>query len=270
MVGLPCIAAFVPIFGADLHEEIPPLPPVPVPHLVLWFIYGIGSPNTSRVDMSVRTPIGAIACRGHDAGPWIPHLPIPVTSMLLLPAVMAGSSSKCEFGAGSVKVGKAGYPAAVGLLYVLGPQLHCNPAPCFTGWAVSIINMTVRAGFGFADFVGSMVAAMYDVIVGYAVSAITGAAGDYIAGLVLKSLPVGLLQVLFEVFGKDLVKAYAGLGVGELLGGPMGWSPSWSAYSLATKFGLLPTADDRYNTARDLTERAEKLSSQVFDELFGE
>jgi len=36
-------------------KELPPLPVAAVPHVVLWFIYGIRqAPNTSRVEMSVR------------------------------------------------------------------------------------------------------------------------------------------------------------------------------------------------------------------------
>jgi hypothetical protein len=290
MVGLPCIAAFMPIVGCDFHKELPPLPVAPVPHVVLWFIYGIGNPNTSRVEMSVRTPIGAMACRGHDAGPFVGHIPIPPISAVMLPAVLAGSGSKCEFGAGSVKVGSHGYPAAVGLLFVIGPQLHCNDlpipglnptCPCFTGFTISILNLTVRAGFSLADFVASMAAAYYDIIVTAAIAFVAGKIGDVVGktvgGLVLASLPVGFAQLVFAIVAPDIISTYMGTLVGWAIGTPLGWSPSWSLYSKVTtekKDGgwgkIVPTGDDTFDAVHSGTEHAEKVTSQVFNELFGE
>jgi hypothetical protein len=289
MVGLPCIAAFMPIFGCDFHKELPPLPPVPVPHAVVWFIYGIGSAATARIEMSVRTPVGAIACRGHDAGPFVGHIPIPVTSAAMLPIVLAGSGSKCEFGAGSVKVGSNGYPAAVGLLFVIGPQLHCNDLPIpglnptcpgFTGFNLSILNLTVRAGFGLGDFIASMAAAYYDMLVTAAISFVAGKIGDKISnvvgGMIMKCLPVGFAQIAFAIIAPNVLPSYIGQFVGWAMGTPLGWSPSWSLYSKLTtepKDGgwgtFVPTGDDTYDAARRTTVRAQNTSAQVYNELFG-
>lgn len=289
MVGLPCIAAFMPIFGCDFHKELPPLPAVPVPHVVVWFIYGIGSPATSRVEMTVRSPIGALAGRGHDAGPFVGHIPIPPTSCAMLPIVLAGSGSKCEFGAGSVKLGSNGYPAAVGLLFAIGPQLHCNDLPIpglnptcpgFTGFDLSILNLTVRAGFGLADFIGSMAGAYYDILATAAIAFVAGKIGDgigkVVGGLVMECLPVGFAQLAFAIIAPDILSSYLGQFVGWAIGSPLGWSPSWSLYSKLTtekKDGgwgkYVPTGDDAYDAARNTTTRAEKASAQVFDELFG-
>ncbi len=289
MVGLPCVAAFMPIFGCDFHKELPPFPPVPVPHVVVWFIYGIGSQNTSRIEMSVRTPIGAIACRGHDAGPFVGHIPIPPTSCAFLPLVLIGSGNKCEFGAGSVKIGSAGYPAAVGLLFAIGPQLDCNDLPIpglnptcpgFTSFNLSILNLTVRAGFGLADFIASMAASYYDSLVTAGIAFASGWLGgklaDSIGGLVLKCLPIGFAQLVFAILGPEIISAVLGTGVGLLAGGPMGWAPSWSAYSKLTTekkdggwHNVLPTGDNTYDTARGITQSAENVTAQVFQELFG-
>jgi hypothetical protein len=203
---------------------------------------------------------------------------------------VAGSGSKCEFGAGSVKVGSHGYPAAVGLLFAIGPQLHCNDLPIpglnptcpgFTGFTISLLNLTVRAGFGLADLVASMAAAYYDIFVTAAIAFVAGKIGDEIGktigGLVLSSLPVGYMQLAFAVVGPNILPTYLGTMVGWAIGTPLGWSPDWSLYSKLTnekKDGgwgrIVPTGDDTFNAARSATEHAENVSSQVFNELFGE
>lgn len=256
---------------------------------MVWFIYGIGSPATSRVEMSVRTPVGAIACRGHDAGPFIGHIPIPVASCALLPIVLAGSGSKCEFGAGSVKVGASKYPAAVGLFFAIGPQLHCNDLPVpglnptcpgFTGFSLTILNFTVRAGFGLADFIASMAAAYYDILVTAAISFVAGKIGqgisNVVGAMVLECLPVGFAQLAFAIIAPEVLSSYFGQFVGWGIGTPLGWSPSWSLYSKLTtekKDGgwgkYVPTGDDAYDSARGATEGAQKVAKQVVDEMFG-
>jgi hypothetical protein len=292
MVGLPCIAAFMPIFGLDFHKELPPLPPVPIPHVVVWFIYGIGAESTSRIEMSVRTPIGAIACRGHDAGPLVGHIPIPPISCAFLPVVLAGSGSKCEFGAGSVKIGSSGYPVAVGLFFAIGPQLHCNDLPIpglnptcpgFTGFNLSILNLTVKAGFSLADLIASMAASLYDIAVTAGLAFLGGKIGDAIGnivgGLILKCIPVGFIQLAFAIIAPDVLSAYIGQLANFAIGGPLGWAPDAALYANVTTeptpenhvWGghYLPNGDDTYDAARGATERAQKTSAQVYNELFG-
>lgn len=289
MVGLPCVASFMPIFGCDFHKELPPFPPVPVPHVVVWFIYGIGSPATSRIEMSVRTPIGAMACRGHDAAPFVGHIPIPPTSCAFLPLVLIGSGNKCEFGAGTVKVGSGGYPAAVGLLFAIGPQLDCNDLPIpglnptcpgFTSFSLSILNLTVRAGFGLADFLASMAAAFYDIVVTAGIAFVSGWVGGKLAsaigGLVLKCLPVGFAQLVFAILGPEILSAVDGTGVALVMGGSLGWVPSWFLYSKLTtekKDGgwgkVLPTGDDTFDAVHGTTQHAQRVTAQVVEELFG-
>jgi hypothetical protein len=261
-VGLPCIAAYMPIIGLDVHNEIPPLPPVLTPHLTVWFIQGINAANTSRVVPTVKSPIGPLVGRNHDAAPFVIH--ISFGGWLLWPVVMAMTSSKCEWGVGSVQIGSSKYPTAIGLLFVLGPQLHCQDFPVppwFTGHALSILNLTVRAGFTLADFVGSLLGALHDIAVGYLINFINGklakGATALVGGLIMRVLPVGAAQIAFALVGPFFLEAYLGVGTGLALGGPLGWSPSWSVYSRLTaprdQGGLgLPTGDNAFNWGRGL------------------
>jgi hypothetical protein len=263
-VALPCIAEYMPILGLDIHMEIPPFPtPAPIPHLVLFLIRGFRSQNTSRAVLSVISPIGPLVGRNHDAAPLVAHIPIPLPSILLLPVVMAGTSSKCEFGAGSVKLGKSGYPAAIGLLFVVGPQLHCNEVcPLPTGVVISGLNFSVRAGFGWADLLGSLAGMLYDIAVGWAIAKLNGLLAKGLTSVigrgVMALLPAGFAQIAFAIVGPPFLEAYVGIGTGFALGGPMGWAPSWSLYSRATTpksaggWGLIPAGDDAYNWGRGL------------------
>lgn len=262
-VALPCIAEYMPIIGLDFHKEIPPLPPAPIPHLVLFLIRGIRAANTSRAEPTVTSPIGPLVGRNHDAAPLVIHIPMPLASILLLPVVMAGTSSKCEFGAGSVKLGKNGYPTAVGLLWVVGPQLHCNEVcPLPTGVTLSGLNFSVRAGFGLADLVGSLAGMLHDIAVGWAIAKLNGLLAKLLTSVVgrgvMALLPVGPAQLMFAIAGPAFLEAYIGAGTALVLGGPMGWAPSRSIYSRATTprsqggWGLIPGGDDAYNWGRGL------------------
>jgi hypothetical protein len=242
MSDAPLLAEGMVIVGLDVHNAYPPMPPAAVPHFVSWALGGIRSPRTSRAALptvppnhsSVMTPGGAVVARGHDAGPLIPHVPM-AGGPLLVPAVMATSSSKCEFGVGSVKV--AAGPVAVGVRKSVGLQLHCqNEWPLPTGIVVCVVNSSVVADFREVDAMASLYAMVLDSAVQYVVNQLTGAIASGLESLALDLLlPLGFEAVaLIALCGGPLIHSLLSMAIGDVLGGPTGWAPSWSLYTKAT------------------------------------
>jgi hypothetical protein len=265
VIDAPLLAEGMMIIGRDTHKAYPPMPPAPVPHFVSWALGGIRSPNTSRAALPiippnhpmVLTPGGAVVGRGHDAAPMIPHVPMG-GGPLLVPAVMAASSSKCEFGVGSVKV--ASGPVAVGALKIIGLQLHCqDPIPPLpTGTVVCVVNSTVVADFTVVDALASLYAMVMDIAVQFLINQLTSAIASVIEEVAFDLLfPLAPEAVaLIGIFGGPVIDSLLSVGIGDLLGGPMGWAPSWSLYTKATDpsknpwhVQLFPTSDDFFGVA---------------------
>ena len=182
MPGFPVLSTMQLIVGVDMHKSIPPPPPagpLMLPHPVVWFsglsqktgfMWAIAA--TSRAcspESGCPNPTvvghGHACGRTHDAGPHPAH----VWPNVFLPIILLGSSSKSEFGAGSVKVrvspqGGDSSDMAVNVAWALNFNLQCQdfplpPAPtglCFTS------NYTVTAGFSLADFVRGLVQCLLD------------------------------------------------------------------------------------------------------------
>jgi hypothetical protein len=182
-----------PLFGVDVHKNLPP-PLLPfLPHLVVW---GVGlsqagnflwsAANTSKasspeshVARPVRADSGYTIGRTHDAGPHPGHL----MANLLLPVIMLGSASKHEFGSGTVKV-PGGVDMAVGVAYVLNANLDCADFPCPpTPSSMSICGMsTVYAGFSVGDLLRGVVQMWADMVVSWLISGACTVAGNMIGG----------------------------------------------------------------------------------------
>lgn len=284
-IGLPCLATSMVIVGVDMHKASMPIPSVMMPHLVLWFEGGIDADNTSRDAPSVQSPGGSLLARAHDAAPWVPHIPPSPTSVLLIPAVMAASSSRCEFGVGSVQIApppaQSPLPVAIALLYVIAPQLHCQDIPLPplpTGIAIAIQNTSVLAGFTLADLIGSLLGMLYDILVQWLINYVVGKISGWIAGLMvgvialvvatiilipfefffgpeLEILAPELAELLEPVIGAimdSIGSAYIGAFLGAfIIGSPMGWCGSWTLYNQALAWGL-PSGDDAFNLGRGL------------------
>ena len=258
-MNAPLLAEGMVIIGRDMHKAYPPIPPAPVPHFVCWAMGGIRSPNTSRAALPiippfhnpVMTPGGAVVARGHDAAPLIPHIPMGGGPLLLV-GVMAQSSSKSEFGVGSVKV--AAGPVAVGALKIVGLQLHCQDTlPLPTGAVVCVVNSTVSAGFTARDALAGAVAMIADMAVQWVINTITSKVAGLIENAVFDLLfPLAPEAVaLVGIFGGPVIDGLLSTAIGDVIGGPMGWAPSWSLYNKATDATknpfhkqFLPTSDD--------------------------
>jgi hypothetical protein len=260
----PLLAESMIITGLDAHKAFPPPPPAMVPHMVTWFLGGMRSPATSRAAIPaippnkpmVLTPAGAVVARGHDAAPMIPHVPVGA-GPALVPMVMAAASSKCEFGVATVKV--AAGAVAAGLSEAMGLQLHCQDTPLPplpTGQVICATNSTVVTGFTAGDIGASVAALVMDSAVQYAINTLTSKLSGIVAeGLFDFIFPFApeVTAIVFIVAG-PVIESTIGVAIGDILGGPMGWAPSWSLYTQATDptknhfhKQFLPTGDDMFN-----------------------
>lgn len=227
----PVINTSQPIIGLEPHTGLPPYPPAPVPHTVVWSIGGSEDPSLPYFGMAVDTsralrpshdnkPVMVgntyVVRRGHDAGPHDGH-----SSALLINAfsevITLGAGCKAEFG--SSTVGGHGSPMsiAVNCFGSQNMQLDCaDPAPLPSGAAMANI-VTVVAGFTKADFAGGMAAIAYDTAVTALVSFIAG-------GLAEAALSeTGPLAPVLAPYLAWTIGAYG-------IGSPLGWSWSHSKY----------------------------------------
>jgi hypothetical protein len=163
-IPFPVLNTIQPLLGVDIHNSVPPFPPAPMPHVLVW---GVGlsakmgflqspitskaaSPDALHLSKTVGAGWGYAVGRQHDAGPHGGH----IWTNTLLPVIALGSGSKNQFGAGTVKTPNHGAQTAdlaVGMLWVTDMSLDCSdPVPLPTGRPVTAAN-TVRAGMTWAD-----------------------------------------------------------------------------------------------------------------------
>ena len=220
MPGFPVFTTIQPIIGTDFHKSIPPPPPagpMMMPHVVMWgsglsqltgFMWAIAATSRASTKKSgclkpVAVGFGHGCGRTHDAGPHLGH----IWPNALLPIILLGSSSKAEFGSGTVKIavspqGGNVLDMAINVAYVMNLNLDCQdfpipPAPtgfCFT------IHYSVKAGFTMADFWRGLVQMAVDMAL------------TWLVGAACAVLTAGLSGLLGKVLGK-----------GSFLGG------TWSA-----------------------------------------
>lgn len=204
MAGMLVLTTMQPIVGVDIHTSLPPIPPAPLPHVVVW---GTGlslwmglplaltashamAPNHPQ-NMAKPVAVGpAHACgRGHDAGAFVAH----IAGNTLLPIVLLGSASKAEFGSGTVMVGQGGERMAVNLLIAVNIQLHCDdPVPMPTGITIATASNMVYANLTWMDFLNGLVHMIVDVIIvallNLALAGIGKVLGKALSGEVMKGL----------------------------------------------------------------------------------
>ncbi len=202
-IPYPCLNTIQPIVGVDIHNSLPPMPPAPMPHVVVW---GVGlsakmgfplSSVTSRASSpdalvptnTVSAGWGYACGRQHDAGPHGGH----IWANTLLPIIALGAGSKNEFGSGSVKVKTQAGPAdmAVGILYAMDLSLDCgDPVSLPTGYPITLLN-TVYAGLTWADVCRGLVSMLVDWALTSAASLLGGAIvkgiGKVVGGIVIKA-----------------------------------------------------------------------------------
>ncbi len=186
-----------PFIQVDWHFGIFYMPPSPIPisgqsfHIGAGIFYmptvGLGEDKSNQnIVLCDGFPI---VSRAHECKYAIfPHANIfwPVPGLnLLMPFLILGSASKCEFAVSSVR-GPDG-PIAVSLLKAVGFNWSCQGAGNASAYApLSIVvnYSTVDIGFTLGDFVASMLCGLFDALKAIIESLVI----SWIAGRALKIL----------------------------------------------------------------------------------
>lgn len=203
MPGFPVLTTIQPIAGVDMHKSLPPPPPagpLMLPHPVVWgsglsqktaFMWAIAATSrAASTDSGCLKPtvvgFGHACGRTHDAGPHLGH----IWPNALLPLILLGSSSKAEFGSGTVQVGvspQAGGSADMGvnMAYVFNMNLDCQDfplPPMPTGFSFTI-HYNVTAGFGLNDLLRGLVQMAFDLAATWLVGLASAGLGALLKGL---------------------------------------------------------------------------------------
>lgn len=184
-----------PFLQLDFHTGIFLTGPIPVPggawHIAAGCLaYPFGGLGTNKHNGGTVFADGMeIVSRGHSPQFLIvPHWNLfPFTAgqpNVLIPLLIIGSSSKCEFAVGSVQ-GSDG-PIAVSLFRVVGINLACG-FPCSMPTCAVVNWGTVSLGFTWGDLVASVLCMAIDMLKSYLVDKL-------VKGLVGKLLPKGLFK----------------------------------------------------------------------------
>jgi hypothetical protein len=205
---MPILNTIQPIVGVDIHNSLPPVPPAPAPHVVVW---GMGLsgwmqlplwPSASKANtldspkLVKRNPVlsfvGHSCARAHDAGPHLGHF----AANSLLAIIWLGASSKSEFGSGTVYTpfGHMG----INMLWIGNLQLDCADPIAMPTSMTFTIDYTVKAGFTWMDLLNGVVHLVVDLVI------------DALIGVLL-----GGLQLLAKGAIDRITKKYALIGLRE-------------------------------------------------------
>lgn len=179
-----------------------PTPPVPAPkyglHVgvgVLGWAFGDSRDKTKPNILADGTPV---VTRGQDVTMLVvPHLnivPFPPVINVLIPALILGSESKCNFGAMTVLCN--GEPLAVSLFTYVGLNMACGD-PYMLPSSFCITRSTVHVGMTLADIVCGIVLCIVDAAIAKLLSCI----GDKIAQIIPKGFMVGPMKALLGKAG---------------------------------------------------------------------
>ncbi len=182
-------------FNIDWHEGI--FMTGPIPTLGYAFHVGMGCFITARFLGDNKENNKTILADGHEvvSRKHCPKILIPLhwnifpftmgQPNILIPLILLGSESKCQFASLSV-VGPDG-PIAVSIFKKLGLNQACADPICMpTSFVLN--GGTVYIGFTWADFFAGVLSMVVDAIIGFIVGKI--------AGLLAKVLPKGLAKRL--------------------------------------------------------------------------
>lgn len=266
--GMPILNTIQPIAGVEPHMTIPPLPPAPSPHVVVWGVglsgfmgipLAMGSSTATDVKVcdemlgknEVAAGLGHPCGRGHDAGPHLGH----AAANTLLVIIWLGAASKAEFASGTVKVPTGNL--AINCAWVMNVQLECaDPIPMPFGVAITL-DYTIYAGFTLLDALNGLVHMLVDVLI------------EAILGVLLGTITELLKGVLDRVF-----KQYALIGLREAFSESMSSfmdafkkGPSWS---LAERVANLRfTLELIWNSAATRNDVISETASAAWETLFG-
>jgi hypothetical protein len=226
------------MFGVDFHNGLMPAAPAPVPIEMGMNIVtptplclGPWGALTGKPSPTVMaTPGGIVMQQGTDIGPLIIHVPIPFN--LLLPLVIAGSASKCYFGASTVQSGgpKGTGPVAVAVMKVLNINLNCGTFASTTG-IVPAPN-TVNALFTLGDFISGLVTMFVEAAIQ---DFLNWVFGDLLGDLGAAAIGEDAMKAL----GPQIAVNILGSLLGTAAGSPLGASGS----DYYKQLGLYPPGD---------------------------
>ncbi|HVY38061.1 MAG TPA: hypothetical protein VHM31_09000 [Polyangia bacterium] len=223
------------VAGCDMHKQIPPPPPagpLPAPHVVTAVMM-MAHPSGTKASTTVRAGWGFALGRQHD----LSMGPYHFAANLLLPLVWLGAGNKAEFGSASVSIDVSGTATRLAVAVIPGVglnlQLDCSE-PCALPTSICVASLnTVYAGFSLADFIAGFVAMVVDIaitwVVGEIADVITGALGGLaIAGLAEVLALLGpealLVGAIVEIVGGPVIHEAVKMGIGWLIGTPLGYS----------------------------------------------
>jgi hypothetical protein len=215
-VGMPILNTMQPIIGVDIHNSLPPVPPAPAPHVVVWMLGLSGWMNLilwqsaskattkKNEELPVERPVLAFSehscARAHDAGPHLGHF----AANALLAVIWAGASSKCEFGSGTVRT--PADPMGVNMMFVANLQLDCaDPIAMPTSVAITI-DYTIKAGFTWMDLLNGVVHMVVDLIIDALIGVFLGGVQLLAKGAIDRVFKKYALIGLREAFGKEGLK----------------------------------------------------------------
>lgn len=239
MAGMLVLTTMQPIVGVDIHKSLPPIPPVPLPHYVVWgtgLSLAMGLPLAASASKAVSPdhPEGSLkpvavgfghACgRGHDAGPHLGH----IAGNTLLAIIWLGAASKAEFGSGTVKVASGNL--GVNFMLFANLQLHCHdPIPMPSGVTFATGSNMVFANFTWMDLLAGFVHMLIDVIISALLNLLMGALTKYIGsqlGRLFGGGPGMSLLAAFKAQGTEMFEAMDDIFFRRLMSGArvMDWS----------------------------------------------
>jgi hypothetical protein len=274
-VPMPILNTIQPIAGVDIHISLPPIPPAPAPHVVVW---GVGlsgwmslplwqaASKTNAIDhpdvLAKRAPVSAWVghpCgRGHDAGPHLGH----IAANTLLAIIWLGASSKAEFASGTVHTPQG--RMAVNMMWFANLHLDCgDPVAMPTGLAITI-DYSICAGFTWMDLLNGFVHMLVDFLIDALLSLLLGAIGVLLGGAIQRVLKKYALIGLREALWKIGIKEGFGEGVPEALRAFKQWNVRQRVQNLWSMW--------QHTLAKDSATRPEvikELAKSTWDTLFG-
>jgi hypothetical protein len=226
------------VVGCDMHNQIPPPPPVgpvPAPHLVVWGM-GLAFPSTSKKSKKkVSVGYGLALGRQHDLGIGPYHAAINA----LIALVWAGASNKAEFGSSTVQIDTGRMAVALIPLLGINLQLDCGDAPCALPTSVCVATLNpVKVGFTLSDAMGGFAAMGFDIALTFIVSKGVGMAVDKgffaMMGPLAKSFEAVFAARLRHPSIEYSIMKGLGILVGWAVSSPLGYSVEtrWNKWGL--------------------------------------
>ncbi len=172
-----------PFLQLDYHSGLFLTGPIPVPGgawhigfgiLAMPWIY-LGTPKYN--ECKIFGDGMEIVARGHEPKYLIiPHLNlfpfVPATPNILIPLLILGSSNKCQFAVGSVRLTDG--PVAVSIFKYVGINQACND-PCTAPTSLCFNWGSINIGFTWGDLVAGLLCFAFDSLKSYIEGAIFGA-----------------------------------------------------------------------------------------------